>query len=56
MIGEAKLQVSSSLKAGHDIFMKELQISNLEDIIAGISLYRRSMDQIPGIFRTKKSR
>ncbi len=41
--------------AGMTQFMKELQPSSLEDIIAGISLYRPGpMDQIPKYIRGKK--
>ncbi|MFR5116481.1 MAG: hypothetical protein ACLTDV_05320 [Eubacterium sp.] len=36
-------------------FMKELKPQNLEDVIAGISLYRPGpMDFIPNIYRGKK--
>lgn len=49
MIGEGRTDAVFQLEsAGMTSFMKELQPENLEDIIAGISLYRPGpMDQIP---------
>lgn len=49
MIGEGQTDAVFQLEsAGMTSFMKELQPENLEDIIAGISLYRPGpMDQIP---------
>lgn len=55
MIGEGKTSGVFQLEsAGMTQFMKELQPSSLEDIIAGISLYRPGpMDQIPRYIRCK---
>lgn len=57
MIGEGKtvgiFQIESG---GMTQFMKDLQPSSLEDIIAGISLYRPGpMDQIPRYIRNKNN-
>ena len=56
MIGEGKTSGVFQLEsAGMTQFMKELQPSSLEDIIAGISLYRPGpMDQIPRYIQCKK--
>lgn len=57
MIGEGKTVGIFQLEsAGMTQFMKELQPSSLEDIIAGISLYRPGpMDQIPRYIRNKNN-
>lgn len=57
MIGEGKTVGIFQLEsAGMTQFMKELQPSSLEDIIAGISLYRPGpMDQIPRYLRNKNN-
>jgi len=57
MISEGKTAGVFQLEsAGMTQFMKELQPSNLEDIIAGISLYRPGpMDQIPRYLRNKNN-
>lgn len=57
MIGEGKTAGVFQLEsAGMTQFMKELQPSSLEDIIAGISLYRPGpMDQIPRYIRNKSN-
>lgn len=57
MIGEGKTAGVFQLEsAGMTQFMKELQPSSLEDIIAGISLYRPGpMDQIPRYIRNKNN-
>lgn len=55
LIGEGRTAGVFQLEsAGMTQFMKELQPSSLEDIIAGISLYRPGpMDQIPRYIRNK---
>ena len=57
MIGEGKTVGIFQLEsAGMTQFMKELQPNSLEDIIAGISLYRPGpMDQIPRYIRNKNN-
>jgi len=57
LIGEGKTSGVFQLEsAGMTQFMKELQPSSFEDIIAGISLYRPGpMDQIPRYIRNKKN-
>lgn len=57
MIGEGKTAGIFQLEsAGMTQFMKELQPSSLEDIIAGISLYRPGpMDQIPKYIKNKNN-
>jgi len=57
MISEGKTAGVFQLEsAGMTQFMKELQPSSLEDIIAGISLYRPGpMDQIPKYLRNKNN-
>ena len=57
MIGEGKTVGIFQLEsAGMTQFMKELQPSSLEDVIAGISLYRPGpMDQIPRYIRNKNN-
>ncbi|MDF2985818.1 MAG: polymerase alpha subunit [Eubacterium sp.] len=57
MIGEGKTVGIFQLESGGMTqFMKELQPSSLEDIIAGISLYRPGpMDQIPRYIRNKNN-
>jgi DNA polymerase-3 subunit alpha len=57
MIGEGKtIGIFQLESAGMTQFMKELQPSSLEDIIAGISLYRPGpMDQIPRYIRNKNN-
>lgn len=57
MISEGKTSGVFQLEsAGMTQFMKELQPSSLEDIIAGISLYRPGpMDQIPRYVRNKNN-
>ncbi len=57
MIGEGKTVGIFQLEsAGMTQFMKDLQPSSLEDIIAGISLYRPGpMDQIPRYIRNKNN-
>ncbi|MEG6613271.1 DNA polymerase III subunit alpha [Pseudoclostridium thermosuccinogenes] len=56
MIGEGKTAGVFQLESGGMTqFMKELQPSSLEDIIAGISLYRPGpMDQIPRYIQNKR--
>lgn len=56
-IGEGKTAGIFQLESGGMTqFMKELQPSSLEDIIAGISLYRPGpMDQIPRYIRNKNN-
>ena len=53
----ARQRESSSLEsAGMKNFMKELKPQSLEDVIAGISLYRPGpMDFIPTVYRREKS-
>ncbi len=57
MIGEGKTVGIFQLESGGMTqFMKELQPNSLEDIIAGISLYRPGpMDQIPRYIRNKNN-
>ena len=57
MIGEGKTAGVFQLEsAGMTQFMKELMPTSLEDIIAGISLYRPGpMDQIPRYIRNKNN-
>ncbi|NMA67320.1 MAG: DNA polymerase III subunit alpha [Clostridiaceae bacterium] len=57
MIGKGETAGIFQLESrGMTSFMKELQPSNLEDIIAGISLYRPGpMDQIPRYIQNKKN-
>ncbi|NTV91696.1 MAG: DNA polymerase III subunit alpha, partial [Clostridiales bacterium] len=57
MIGEGKTAGVFQLEsAGMTQFMKELQPTSLEDIIAGISLYRPGpMDQIPRYIKNKNN-
>ncbi|MFZ5989741.1 MAG: DNA polymerase III subunit alpha [Bacillota bacterium] len=57
LIGEGKTAGIFQLEsAGMTQFMKELQPSSLEDIIAGISLYRPGpMDQIPRYIKYKNN-
>ena len=57
LIGEGRTAGVFQLEsAGMTQFMKELQPSSLEDIIAGISLYRPGpMDQIPRYIRNKNN-
>ncbi|EPR09166.1 DNA polymerase III subunit alpha [Ruminiclostridium papyrosolvens] len=57
MIGEGRTAGIFQLEsAGMTQFMKELQPNSLEDIIAGISLYRPGpMDQIPRYIRNKNN-
>lgn len=57
MIGEGKTAGIFQLEsAGMTQFMKDLQPNSLEDIIAGISLYRPGpMDQIPRYIRNKNN-
>ena len=57
MIGEGRTAGIFQLEsAGMTQFMKELQPSSLEDIIAGISLYRPGpMDQIPRYIKNKNN-
>ena len=57
MIGEGKTVGIFQLEsAGMTSFMKELKPDNLEDIIAGISLYRPGpMAEIPRYIRNKNS-
>ncbi len=57
MIGEGKTSGIFQLEsAGMTQFMKELQPGSLEDIIAGISLYRPGpMDSIPKYIRNKNN-
>ncbi len=57
MISEGKTSGVFQLEsAGMTQFMKELQPSSLEDIIAGISLYRPGpMDQIPRYLKNKNN-
>jgi DNA polymerase-3 subunit alpha len=57
LIGEGKTSGMFQLEsAGMTQFMKELQPGSLEDIIAGISLYRPGpMDQIPEYLKNKKN-
>lgn len=57
MIGEGRTAGVFQLEsAGMTQFMKELQPSSLEDIIAGISLYRPGpMDQIPRYIKNKNN-
>jgi DNA polymerase-3 subunit alpha len=57
MIGEGKTVGVFQLESGGMTqFMKELQPSSLEDIIAGISLYRPGpMDQIPRYIKNKNN-
>lgn len=57
MIGEGKTVGIFQLESGGMTqFMKELQPTSLEDIIAGISLYRPGpMDQIPRYIRNKNN-
>jgi len=57
MIGEGKTAGVFQLESGGMTqFMKELKPSSLEDIIAGISLYRPGpMDQIPRYIRNKNN-
>lgn len=57
MIGEGKTEGIFQLEsAGMKQFMRELKPENLEDIIAGISLYRPGpMDQIPRYIKNKKN-
>jgi len=57
MIGEGKTVGIFQLESGGMTqFMKDLQPSSLEDIIAGISLYRPGpMDQIPRYIRNKNN-
>lgn len=57
IIGEGKTAGIFQLEsAGMTQFMKELQPSSLEDIIAGISLYRPGpMDQIPRYIKNKNN-
>ncbi|ACL75813.1 DNA polymerase III subunit alpha [Ruminiclostridium cellulolyticum] len=57
MIGEGRtVGVFQLESAGMTQFMKELQPTSLEDIIAGISLYRPGpMDQIPRYIRNKNN-
>ncbi len=57
MIGEGKTAGIFQLESGGMTqFMKELQPTSLEDIIAGISLYRPGpMDQIPRYIRNKNT-
>ncbi|AEY65482.1 DNA polymerase III subunit alpha [Clostridium sp. BNL1100] len=57
MIGEGRTAGVFQLEsAGMTQFMKELQPNSLEDIIAGISLYRPGpMDQIPRYIRNKNN-
>ena len=58
MIGQAKTEGVFQLEsAGMKSFMRELRPENLEDIIAGISLYRPGpMDFIPKYIRGKKNK
>ena len=58
MIGQAKTEGVFQLEsAGMKSFMRELRPENLEDIIAGISLYRPGpMDFIPKYIKGKKNR
>ncbi len=57
MIGEGRtVGVFQLESAGMTQFMKELQPDSLEDVIAGISLYRPGpMDQIPRYIRNKNN-
>ncbi len=57
MIGDGRTAGVFQLEsAGMTQFMKELQPNSLEDIIAGISLYRPGpMDQIPRYIRNKNN-
>ena len=57
MIGRGETAGVFQLESrGMTSFMKELQPSNLEDIIAGISLYRPGpMDQIPRYIQNKRN-
>ena len=57
MIGDGKTSGVFQLEsAGMTQFMKDLQPSSLEDIIAGISLYRPGpMDQIPRYIKNKNN-
>jgi len=57
LIGEGKTSGVFQLEsAGMTQFMKELQPTSLEDIIAGISLYRPGpMDQIPRYIKNKNN-
>lgn len=57
LIGEGKTAGVFQLEsAGMTQFMKELQPSSLEDIIAGVSLYRPGpMDQIPRYIKNKNN-
>jgi len=57
LIGEGRTAGVFQLEsAGMTQFMKELQPASLEDIIAGISLYRPGpMDQIPRYLRNKNN-
>lgn len=57
MLGEGKTAGVFQLESvGMTNFMKELQPQNLEDIIAGVSLYRPGpMDQIPRYIQNKKN-
>ena len=58
MIGQAKTEGVFQLEsAGMKSFMRELRPENLEDIIAGISLYRPGpMDFIPKYIKGKKNK
>ena len=57
MIGQGKTEGVFQLEsAGMKSFMKELKPTNLEDVIAGISLYRPSpMDFIPKYIKGKQN-